>query len=395
MIEDIRGKGGDVMDCKKFREYLDNYENLSTEEKLEMTEHTAVCGDCADELDFMLSVIETARSLPQIASPPDFIDKLNIRLDAVDEKKQRTAIRVMMNARKNWRQYTAAAACFALVAVLIANGSSLLGGMEPSDGGVIQEETIVTGGISPLTSDTPSDAERSAAVKTAETNKQSAPAEKNDEKAEESLGKTENGAGEKTRVTSAPVINTAAAAGAPSKSAAIVPVSAQAKPEPVKNGANSTVKATEIPAVNDKSADGGYSMAPADEIAGLGSVSLPETETTPYNEAPKPAEDITKSYSLAKEGSIAHGQYYRIDRNGNPIKEETNKAIGTIKISSDDVEEAMDVILQYSYNEGDDLYQTDSANLSLMLSTLNGKGVSYTNYTPGCTGDIKFVLVIK
>ena len=52
--------------------------------------------------------------------------------------------RVMRNVRRNWKQYTAAAACFALVAVVTANSNMFVDKMNGNDDGVIQEETVVT-----------------------------------------------------------------------------------------------------------------------------------------------------------------------------------------------------------------------------------------------------------
>lgn len=46
--------------------------------------------------------------------------------------------------RRNWKQYTAAAACFALVAVVTANSNMFVDKMNGNDDGVIQEETVVT-----------------------------------------------------------------------------------------------------------------------------------------------------------------------------------------------------------------------------------------------------------
>lgn len=48
------------------------------------------------------------------------MEKLNVRIDEEEKKKARITRRVMRNVRRNWKQYTAAAACFALVAVVTA-----------------------------------------------------------------------------------------------------------------------------------------------------------------------------------------------------------------------------------------------------------------------------------
>ena len=48
------------MDCESFGKYLDNYENLTEQEKSDMDEHAANCEECRAELDFFMSMIATA-----------------------------------------------------------------------------------------------------------------------------------------------------------------------------------------------------------------------------------------------------------------------------------------------------------------------------------------------
>ena len=132
------------MNCDKFNECLDNYENLSDETKQKMDKHALECANCKSELEFMRSIISTAKSLPDINVPVDFMEKLNVRIDEEEKKKARITRRVMRNVRRNWKQYTAAAACFALVAVVTANSNMFVDKMNGNDDGVIQEETVVT-----------------------------------------------------------------------------------------------------------------------------------------------------------------------------------------------------------------------------------------------------------
>ena len=69
--------------------------------------------------------------------------ELNVRIDEEEKKKARITRRVMRNVRRNWKQYTAAAACFVLV-VVTANSNMFVDKMNGNDDGVIQEETVVT-----------------------------------------------------------------------------------------------------------------------------------------------------------------------------------------------------------------------------------------------------------
>ena len=45
------------MNCDKFNECLDNYENLSDETKHKMDKHALECANCKSELEFMRSII--------------------------------------------------------------------------------------------------------------------------------------------------------------------------------------------------------------------------------------------------------------------------------------------------------------------------------------------------
>ena len=74
------------MNCDKFNECLDNYENLSDETKQNMDKHALECANCKSELEFMRSIISTDKSLPDINVPVYFMEKLNVRIDDEDMK---------------------------------------------------------------------------------------------------------------------------------------------------------------------------------------------------------------------------------------------------------------------------------------------------------------------
>ncbi len=409
------------MNCEDFKKFLDNYESLTDAEKLAMNAHAAECKDCADELDFTLSIIKTAKSLPKIPSPPDFMDNLNIRIDAEERKRKRISFRIAENLRRNGKIYGAAAACFALVAVLTANSANLLNRMKPDDGGVIEQETVVTNdNTSSSARDpriTPEDGGNSAAATDSPLAEPTAPALENKEKTEKSISR-------ENAYTPAPAANTAPSAPSVITSASLktagetTAASPAPKTEQVKiavsqptaaAASNPDFSAAPIPAAEDNAKSVPADIPPEDTVNDIPenheaeSFSLSKARMSYDDEIAMAQSDIQETqevadveerYSLAEEGNIAHGQYYRIDKNGNPIKEEQNKAIGQIKISADNIDKAMDVVRQYSYSVSDDLYETDSASLSLMLSSFTEKGVLYTNYTPAYTGDIRFRLVI-
>lgn len=357
------------MDCGKFKEYLDNFENLTEEQKLEMNEHAALCEECADELDFMMSIIETTKSLPDISVPPDFAAKLNARIDAEERKNMTLLRRAALNIKQNRNRYAAVAACFALVAVLTANGANLINKMNGSDdGGVITDETVVTNAGDSVPQ--PSEVSVPAIEVKEENNNQidTVPAPS------VYSVKTDG----KSKAVSTVQPKTAVAAVASSKPQRAVSV---ATAEPAVKTYEPVIANEEPVGLNNedvKSVRGEYTL-PTD---------------SPASEPAVQSENVPGNYSLARSGDIAHGRYYRLDKDGNPIEDETPKAVGSIIISSDDADKAMDVILEYSYADGD-FYMTDSDHLYLMLIELTQMGVDYSNYTPGYQGDITFKLVIS
>lgn len=344
------------MNCEKFNEYLDNYENLTDTQKLEMTAHTAECEACRKELDFMLSIIETAASLPKIEAPSDFMKKLNVRLDAEERKKKRISSVVLANLRRNHRQYTAAAACFALVAVITANSSILLDGMYGSDGDSVPVPTFAA-------------VEEVVPVPEAEVP---------DVQTEEAAGVSESKAEAVSKAAGQPVKEQT-----PEKTAEPVVADETAMPQE-----NVTAEAVAMAEVNEE------------QDYGIATASMMNSSTSPEGYAMRgrgrsmpdavayDAEAVQESYSLVEEGSIAHG----LQTAQSTMQPE--KAIGQLKISADDADEAMDVIRLYSYGINDAMYTTNSASLSKMLSDLSRIGVDYTNYIPSYDGDITFQLVI-
>ncbi len=130
------------MTCEKFAEMLDNYESLSDEERALMSEHAAQCEECGHELDFMRSVINSVRTLPELKVPDDFLEKLNARIDAEGLTAKRGGI--VGHMRYNWQKYSAAAACLLIAAVIGANYDMLTDRMNGNDSGVISEVTAVS-----------------------------------------------------------------------------------------------------------------------------------------------------------------------------------------------------------------------------------------------------------
>lgn len=347
------------MNCERFNEYLDNYENLTDEQKLDMTAHANECEKCRRELDFMLSVIETVASLPKIEPPSDFMENLNIRIDAEERKKKRAVSVIFANVRRNWRQYSAAAACFALVAVITANSNMLLDNMNNDTDDVIPTQGYVV----PTSTEEPAQ----AVVPTQAPEKQSVTEQNVSVKEnKQEIVKSEKPVQPKTEVNTENVSQ-------PTE------LARQAAEEPV---------AEEVEAEQEEVHDYGIANARAvHETTPEGYTMRGRSIDMPRIAAYDP-EEVQEGYSLAEEGSIAHGTHTA------QATSQPEKAIGKLKISAKDADEAMDVILLYSYGLNEEMYATNSASLSMMLSDLSRKGVDYTNYIPSYDGDITFQLVI-
>lgn len=399
------------MNCDKFNECLDNYENLSDETKLEMDKHVLECANCKSELEFMRSIISTAKSLPDINVPVDFMEKLNVRIDEEEKKKARITRRVMRNVRRNWKQYTAAAACFALVAVVTANSNMFVDKMNGNDDGVIQEETVVTDSngntsastTAPVVVANQDGAEENQPTVFEETVENTIPENKTAKSTSPLATAKPKTSTSTNSVKSSVVANNSKSTSAPSVSSTVqnntVPSVAT---EPVKTDeSQNTVSQETTPEVNDNSNDiqtysqnDGIAIASIDVQSGDRPVYDGTADNANNSRAVKSnAED---DYSLASGAQIAYGRYYKLDKDGNPIEEpEENKPIGSIVISAKDADEALSVIRQYSYDEDGEFYTTSSDRLTSMLSVLSVQGIGYSNYTPAYEGEVTFKLVIS
>lgn len=362
------------MNCEKFSMYLDNYESLTVEQKLEMTVHASECESCKKELDFMLSIISITASLPKIEPPADFMDNLNILIDAEEKKRQRAGYAIFVNVRKNWQKYSAAAACFALVAVITANSDMFIKNMT--------DDTQSGNNVIPVTTQIPSAPTMSPVEDSVIVENVSVP--------DETVSEHKPLSAQPTPKT---VDKMAAQVTTPSKPT----VSSTQTDDAVSNDTVSD-NAVQSVALFTQARMMTAMSENVEEVSdyGIATASLVH-ETSPEGyvvmsrnmpELAYSAEEIQENYSLAEEGSIARG---------NCAAKETaapEKAIGKLKISANDVDKAMSVIELYSYGFNGEMYSTNSASLSMMLYDLSEKGVDYTNYIPSYDGEITFQLVI-
>lgn len=389
------------MNCEDFGRYLDNYENLTASEKSQMLEHAAMCEKCQAELDFFLSMIATTNSLPKIEPPADFMDSLNARLDAED-KRVVSASKIAYHIRRNWKQYTAAAACLALVTVITANRSMLLDRyVENDDGGVISEETVPADSTA-----TPADAQPTAApADTAPQEPNAAPVQTGTTPTAQATPAAFRQAST-VAATSAPSSRRQSAASTQSTAPAAQPQVTEAAPavqEQTAPSSEQTQASTEVqqsaPVQTETSGTKKASKSKKDDGYEIAHISDP-TASVAYDiraedvKASLDASEVKANYSLADgEEQIAYGRYYTLDRNGNPIS--SASGIGSIKISSEDAELAMEIIDRYPHDESGNVYTTDSVNLTRILSKLKSEGVSFTDYTLGDTGEVKFKVIFN
>ncbi|MBQ8301821.1 MAG: hypothetical protein IJX57_07675 [Clostridia bacterium] len=305
------------MNCEKFNECLDNYENLTDAQKLDMTAHANECEKCRKELDFMLSIIATTASLPKIEPPADFMKNLNVLIDAEEKKRKRIANVIFTNVRRNWQQYTAAAACFALVAVITANSNMLLDNMNNDTDDVIPTQNYVI----PISTEAPAEVVVPAEI----------PVEQ--PVIEQKVSVTEN----KIK---------------PAKKAQPVKPQTQVSTENVSQPAEVAVQVTNEPVVVEQTEEvQDYGIATArimHETSSEGYTMQGRSMDMPQMAAYNP-EEIQAGYSLAEEGSIAHGAHTAA------ATAQPEKAIGKLKISAEDADEAMDVILLYSYGLNEEM----------------------------------------
>ncbi len=335
------------MDCEKFRKCLDNFESLTDEERLSMTAHASECERCANELDFMLSVIKTVKSLPEIEPPADFLERLNVRIDE-EERKKRLSSRIAYGISRNWKQYTAAAACLALIAVLTANSKLLTDRLSGTDDGVIVGDIPITDSAEPS----------ALPLAAAE------PAASDNTSASDTVKDiiSETGAVQNTAATN--------------------------KKETVKSEAVSVSAPSVKPVTETKSNDAAVETENI-EPQGIAAAHIednPENMIVAYSEEPD---------EMQLKGRSAIAGY---TLSGKPVMETADysgQGVGRIKISPKDEKKAMEAIMKYSYEVDGDYYTTSPDNMVNIFCDLDDSGVSYANYTPEDYEDlIKFQLVI-
>lgn len=406
-------KGEDTVTCDEFRHFLDNYESLTETEKLMITAHAAECENCRNELDFMLSIISTAKTLPDIKVPNDFLTNLNARIDLEEIKERQQQRRVRRSMMTGWKHYSTVAACLLLVAVVGVNGKNLVYQMVDKGNDVITEERVSSDGNRRSGEQSESIAESSYTDAPAmeETNEPlaspsaeepilpaieniPAPINRSEKVSDQEVYKTVQSGSLVTSASQAP--------------ATIAPASTN---QPVQyseeNNDNDIASEVELAEQKPESNDSTVTSEPytvAKERYTIPIESIPygnDTETALVDEADG---NTVNGYSISNGGrkaELALGVYTPIDKDGNP----TNYAINTnevsdmpsgssILVSSADEDKVKDLMNRYITGNYSGYYMTTEDKLNQLFEEMDKAGINYEKFIKNSSERVSFKLVI-
>lgn len=389
------------MICNDFQKMLDNYENLSETERLQMTVHAGECEKCREDLDFLLAVINTAKCLPDIKAPEDFIDKLNARIDLEDIQMRREA-RSKRSFAFGWKKYGSVAACMLLAAVIGVNGKSLVSRMsgQNTGDGVITEEKIVSDGSSAPSAQTP------AAINTPAASQ--APAESSAPKADIAAIPSLTAPVYTPASTPKPA-NTASGASNTSSSAGVSKSVLTVTPSVTRTPSKPTAAPTAAPAENTAASEDvikGFSIAeetPSPDTAAEPYTLAKGTYVTPDKNTRATEQKVNTDDLTAGEATseLALGLYTPIDKDGNPteyavVAEPIQGApvSSSILVSSEDEEKVRSLMNKYVTGNYDAYYMTTEDKLNNMFEEMDREGINYENYIDNSGGRISLRLVI-
>lgn len=82
------------MNCKKIKKLLQLYidDALTFGEKQIVEKHLETCSTCQAELKSLSAMVRLIRSLPEVAAPPDFTEKLMLKISQIEEKERERII---------------------------------------------------------------------------------------------------------------------------------------------------------------------------------------------------------------------------------------------------------------------------------------------------------------
>ena len=427
MCKDKFRKGEITVTCDEFRQMLDRYEELSENEKLILTAHTSECKECRDELDFMLSIINTAKTLPEIKPCDDFLDKLNARIDLEEVRERREERKRKKLLHTDWKRYGSLAACLLLVAVVGINGRSLVSRMTDT-ADVITEETVTTQNgdngaqpQSPFAADvqnaqSPMPMQTEAAIPAmpnsivaqAQANADqksaiNAPTKTPQTPAAKATPKTGSSA---NNASSRPFIQNTLTPSTPIPDTMAVPNQNQPyhtpQTQPVSEyDSKGFEMATQAPSAQTPSESSQpYTLAKDGYRIPIESVPYGDRNIT--EEVADSGKDSVNGYSLAEDkATLALGMYTAIDKDGNPTdygnKEEDIASVpsgSSILVSSEDEEKVRSLVDQYVTGSYGGYYMTTENKLNELLEEMDKAGIDYEKYIKNSMEKVSFKLVV-
>lgn len=374
------------MTCDEFGKMLDNYENLTEDEKLSLNEHASQCVHCREELDFMLAMIAQLNALPKIGVPSDFGAKLKKRI-GLSEAETSGFNRVLVLVRENYRRYSTVAACLVLAVVLGANGKSLMNRLTPSTDNKTVLETTVSSSPQPETDKTP------VAEVSEQTPVTAVSGETNASSASDLPAKSVNTASRQERVaiehiqTMSESINQVDIN--PSTAA---PVYAESDNLSVSRGRMLDENAG-IALQNEIGTEGKSSYSENYKIA-RGVYRLPNPEIAEEEAGTRSKDEVLpiSEINTQSDMAIARGRYY-IPADEGHIAIDSDNAIG---VNGADAARAEELIRQYADIQDESYYVINAENIPSMLERMNGEGINYQNNMVNADNDkVSFKLVIE
>lgn len=350
------------MQCEDFARMLDNYENLTEEEKIQMTAHTDVCPDCKKEFEFMQSIISVTKTLPRLSVPDNFLETLNERIDAEEVVTDKRS--VIAHLKYNWQKYSAVVASLLLVAVIGTNGDMLVSRINGDESGVIVDTTITTsvpveaGDKTPVPTD---DANKNEQIPVADN--QDTTVKLNE--VSEYIPKISD-----TKIESTPEAKVTQPA---------------VLPEPTPVAETETIAPIEIEDIAAFSLEGDNRSGDDSRISAA------------------PTEDPYEISTGGKRSryAIASGMQYPLDEKGEPITDYFEKNVQEysiysdtlIMISADDYEKAMNIIWKHISGSYASYYFVSIPSYDVMVSELNDAGIRFEANMSAVTDTITFRVI--
>ena len=348
------------MDCIEFQKMMEDYENLSDEQKKLLKEHTKGCAECAAFLDEYEQMLETLKSMPKLTAPDNFLSDLNKRIDSECPKRNKFLVHIK---RYSYR-YSAAAACIALLAVIGVNTKDYIGKMNSSDDGVIESFDVTDRKDLPIVSQKPQ--QMPDLPKKAESTSSAAP-------------KSE------PKQTSNPVT--------------VAPKAPKATAQPT---ARPTAKAVSKPLAT---------AVPQPNSATLSPTAAPEKDynTTIYEISTSdaaPTERVSENTVTATEKPLSTQKALNPDEYELPDSDNTNASINTsaqyehnvnsIEVSYAGVDKVKEIMNEYSISQNGECYNVSTDKLDEFVQAMNDIGVEINeNLIESDSDTIMFKIVIS